>query len=389
MFDRNDLQNSQTLVVKVGSGVLSRIGGDLDRRTFCRLVAELSAIVHGGRRVALVSSGAVALGRARLGETKPDRERELPKLQALAAVGQTRLMHLYESEFAHYGLNCGQVLLTREGLDDRGRYLNARRTLRTLWELGCIPIINENDTVACHELRFGDNDRLASRVACLLDVDLLVICSDVDALYTSNPHVDPDATPLDVVSASDPVLDSFVSDTLDTIDGVGTGGMITKLGAARIAARRAIPTVVMNGKAPDLLPRLFEGERIGTLFSPDEQLHQQSRKAWISDLLVRGHLICDDGARDAVASRGKSLLPSGLKRIEGRFLEGDAVELRDASGQAFARGLAAYPDADMRRIIGCRSDEISKILGYRSTASVVHRDDLVLLNAEPSAPPSA
>lgn len=385
---RAGLSGARRLVIKIGSGVLVRGGVRFDRGTFCRVVEQVAALVESGRHVAVVSSGAVALGRGRLGGlAKPDRQRSLPLLQAMAAVGQTTLMQLYDTELSHYGLRCGQLLLTRDDLDDRGRYLNARHTLRALWELGAVPVINENDTVATDEIRVGDNDGLAARVASLIEADLLVILSDIDALYTANPRVDPEARPYDVVAAEDPALDACVSDTHDARGGVGTGGMVTKLEAARIAARRAIPTLVMLGKAPERLPAALAGEQVGTLFVPSVARRKSGRKAWIGTLRTHGRVLCDAGAERAVRERGTSLLPSGVVAVEGRFEAGEAVALCSAeSGQEFARGLVAYRAADVERIAGARSAQIESLLGYHVADEVVHRDDLLLLGADAAAP---
>lgn len=376
---RQQLTQAHSVVIKIGSGVLVREGTRFDRGTFCRLVEQLAALATSGRRLTIVSSGAVALGRGRLGHTeRPDRERNLARLQALAAVGQSSLMQLYESELAHYALLCGQVLLTRSDLDNRTRYLNARHTLRELALLNVIPIINENDTVTVDELRFGDNDALAARVACLLEADLLVILSDVDAVYTANPRLHPNALPIREIASNDPTLEAVAGGTTDH-HGVGTGGMITKLEAARIAARLNIPTVITSGKATHDIPRVFAGhDDVGTLIIPAGE-RQSGRKAWIETLLPLGRLYCDEGAVAALTQRGKSLLPSGLTRVEGDFREGDPVDLCDLHGGPFARGLAAYNHQDMSRIVGAQSEDIVDILGFCTTKAAIHRDDMVLL----------
>lgn len=375
---RPEMSEVKTLVLKVGSGVLVHDGVRLDRGTFCRLVEQITHLMSAGIQVALVSSGAVALGRGRMGVERPDRQ-SLPRLQALAAIGQTALMQLYDSELAHYERRCGQVLLTRDDLDDRTRYLNARRTLRAIWELGALPVINENDTISTDEIRFGDNDHLAARVACLLEADLLVILSDVEGVFTADPSLDPDAQRIDRMLANDPSLDGFVADTKDQLEGVGTGGMITKISAARIAALRGIPTVIMSGKSPERLPELLAGDSVGTLLLPTST-RQSSRKSWVQSLKIRGRLRCDDGATAALQHRGKSLLPSGLVEIEGRFDEGEAVEICSKEGIAFAKGLATYPSVDLRRIMGAQSAQIGTILGYHVSDVVVHRDDMVFFS---------
>ncbi len=376
---RPPLDNTKRIVIKIGSGVLVRRGTRFDRGTFCRIVEQVAHLVESGLQVALVSSGAVALGLGRVGGERPDRHRELPRLQAMAAIGQTTLMQVYDTEFYHYDLRCGQILLTREDLDNRTRYLNARQTLRALWELGAVPIINENDTIATEEIQFGDNDQLAARVACLVSADLLFILSDVDALYTCDPRLDPAAHRIALVHATDPQLDDYVSDTTRRLSGVGTGGMTTKLEAARIAGRRGIPTIILSGKHPERIHAALQGEDIGTMLIP-AQTQQTSRKAWIDSLRVRGQVRCDKGAVDAIRNHGKSLLPSGIVQVEGRFVEGDAIELCDANGKPFARGLAIYPAVDVLRIYGVQSGSIENILGYRLSDAIVHRDDLVILS---------
>jgi glutamate 5-kinase len=385
IFTRQDLPQAKSIVVKIGSGVLVRDGVQLDRGTFCRLVEQIAGLITLGYTVTVVSSGAVALGRSKLNVPKPDRASALPRLQALAAVGQTRLMQLYETEFEHYGLRVGQVLFNRDDLDNRTRYLNARRTLRELNKMGCIPIINENDTVTNDEIRFGDNDHLAARVASLLDVDLFIILSDIDALYTANPRVNPDATPIDTIAAEDPSLLEMATDTHDLGSGVGTGGMITKIRAAQIAARTQIPTIITSGKHPERLPLLLSGAAgIGTLLTPPDT-RQPGRKVWLERLRPHGSLRCDEGACLAVRDRGKSLLPGGIITVDGNFIEGDAVEITDAEGVPFAIGLAAYPAADLRRIAGHHTDDIHNILGYRTTAAAIHRNDMVLISTTASA----
>ncbi len=380
MANRPALHHVQSIVIKIGSGVLVRDGTRFDRGTFCRIVEIVAGLVESGRQVAIVSSGAVALGRGRMGQEKPDRQRSLPKLQALAAIGQSILMQHYENELAHYNLCCGQILLTRQDTDNRTRYLNARRTLRTLWDLGAVPIINENDTITTDEIRLGDNDNLAARVATLLQVDLLAIYSDVDAIFEQNPKLNPDARPIDTIDAHAPHLDHVASDTATS---VGTGGMLTKIEAARIAAKRGIPTLITSGKDPNALLRALKGSRDGTLLLPSNSPHS-SRKAWIAALKAQGRLICDPGAVGAVRDQGRSLLPSGVTDVQGKFDEGEALELCTADGQVFAHGLAAYPASDMRRIAGVQSSNIESILGYHASDALIHRDDLVL--SEPHKP---
>lgn len=373
-------------VVKIGSAVLMREDGGIDRGAFCRLIESLAAVVAAGHRLVLVTSGAVAAGRLRMSFNKrPTGGRSIPTLQALAALGQSRLMHLYEAEFSHYGVAVAQVLLTRDDFDDRRRYINARHALGALHGFNAVPIINENDSVGTDEIRFGDNDQLAAMVAAMVAADRLVLLSDIDGLYTANPKVDPDATRLPEVMAMDPSLDAMVGGTLDPTGGFGTGGMRTKLTAARIAARTGIETIIAPGKQPRVLERLLTGDnQVGTLLTPSPQVDRlAARKAWIGlGVRPKGRVWCDDGAARAVCERGTSLLPKGVTRVEGEFRDGEAVELvqnnGEPDGEAFARGLALYSADAMRRIAGHHSDQIEGILGYHILDAVIHRDDLVL-----------
>ncbi len=371
-------------VVKIGSAVLMSADGGTDRGAFCRLIEGLANLYSAGVRVVLVTSGAVAVGRLKMAlDKRPSGERNIPKLQALAALGQARLMNLYESELAHYGIDAAQVLLTRDDFNHRQRYLNARRALGAIHDFGAIPIINENDSVGIDEIRFGDNDQLAAMVAAMIAADRLVLLSDIDGLYTGDPRRDPSAKRLPRVRANDPSLDAMVGGTLDPTGGFGTGGMRTKLTAARIAARAGIETIIAPGKEADVLGRLMvEDLNVGTLFTPDPGADRiAARKAWIGmGVAPKGKLWCDAGAVNAVQSRGTSLLPSGVQRVEGDFADGDAVELIDPEGNAFARGLAIYNSNALTKIAGSSSSDIVNILGYHILDAVVHRDDLVLLD---------
>jgi glutamate 5-kinase len=370
-----------TLVVKVGSAVLMRGGVRVDREVFCRLVSELAQIVQQGHRLVLVSSGAVAIGRRTMGvEKRPSGERDIPRLQALAALGQSRLIRLYEDEFSHYDLHVAQLLLTREDFNERRRYLNARNALQAIHDFGAVPIINENDSVATDEIRFGDNDQLAALVATLVQADRLIILSDIDGLYTGNPKLDPEATRLPSVQAMDPSLDGLIKDVQDAA-GFGSGGMRSKLSAARLAARTGIETVIAPGKRPGALPQVMARDPgTGTrLLPPPNADRLAAREAWISmGSTPRGRLRCDEGAFRAVSEQGRSLLPSGVTEVQGDFREGDVVELLSPQGEPFARGIAIYPAQDMRAIMGRHSSLIERLLGYHVLDAVIHRDDLVL-----------
>ena len=376
----NQPAEQPTLVVKIGSAVLMKDGVRPDRPAFCGLVEELAALVHEGRKVVVVTSGAVATGRQKLGLIqRPSGERNIPVLQALAALGQSRLIQQYESEFAIYGLHVAQILLTRDDFNDRRRYINARHALKAVQEFGAVPIINENDTVATDEIRFGDNDQLAALVATMMGAEQLVLLSDVDALYTADPRQDPTATRVQRSPAFAPELDAMVGAS-NADAGVGTGGMRTKLLAARIAATVAIPTIIAPGKVPGILHRVLDADDVGTILLPEPAVDRvAARKAWIGTAVQpRGTLTCDPGAVLAILRRGKSLLPSGIVNVEGDFREGDAVVLVDVRGDKFAQGLSSYPADAVRTIQGRHSSDIAALLGYRVFDAVVHRDELVV-----------
>lgn len=372
---RRDLVKKARLVIlKIGSTVLTSKESGLNEERLARLSAEIAALAAGGRQVVVVSSGAIATGMARLG--LKERPREIPLKQAAAAVGQSGLMEAYEKHFQKHGRLVAQVLLTHADLANRQRYLNARNTLSTLLDLNVIPVINENDTVSVEELKFGDNDSLSAMVAGMLHADLLVILSDVDGLFTEDPRNNPDATLCDMVEQITPeVLKSAGGSA--TVE--GTGGMASKVHAARKAAKAGIPTAIINGTRPDTISTLFSGQREGTLFLA-EVCPLPSRKQWIAiTLKPKGSLVLDAGATKAVTEGGKSLLPSGIREIHGRFDLGDVVTCVDASGNEICRGLVNYPAADLQKIRGAKTTEIEKILGYKYYDEVIHRDDLVVL----------
>ena len=373
---RQMLGRSRFVVLKIGSAVLTRSSDkSLDRGVFCRIVEMVAKLRASGRDVVIVTSGAVALGRGVIGCERPDRQKSLPMLQALAAIGQSLLMGDYERELGYYNLRCAQLLLTRADLEDRTRYTNAQRTLETLIKMGVVPIINENDAVTCAQIRFGDNDTLSARVAVLCKADLLILMSDIDAMYTGNPKTNPDAERIDTIDAFDPRLEEYAQDSSGD---VGTGGMITKIAAARMAARMGIATLILEGKRPKLVPQAIDGAKVGTLLYSSEHC-QTSHKAWLESLSTKGRIVCDDGARRAITTQGSSLLPKGILSIDGHFDEGEAVELADPDGHVFAKGLPQYADSDIRRIAGHHSDEIESILGIHVSDAVVHRNDLVLV----------
>jgi glutamate 5-kinase len=361
------------LVVKVGSGLVAEAGVGPDPTRIGRLAAELSAIAALPLEVALVSSGAIASGTARLG--LKERPRSIPEKQAAAAIGQVALMWHYEQAFAAHGRRVAQVLLTQEDISHRARFLNARNTLLTLLGHGVLPVINENDTVAVDEIKVGDNDNLAALVAYLVEADLLILLSDTDGLYTGDPHRDPAARRIDTVEVVTPEMERLAG-----AQGLlGTGGMVTKLQAAQKAMAAGIPMVITDGRSPGGLAAALRGEPVGTYFAPRAD-RLAARKRWIAFAIpAQGVLQVDAGARRALVQGGKSLLPSGVVKVEGEFAAGDAVGLRDPGGQEFARGLVNYDAREVALLRGAKTGDIERILGYRALDEVIHRDNLVIL----------
>ena len=362
------------LVVKVGSSLVTNEGQGLDHAALARWAAQIADLKQRGKAIVLVSSGAVAEGMQRLGWKR--RPNALYELQAAAAVGQMGLVEAYESCFRKHGLHTAQVLLTHEDLADRKRYLNARSTLRTLLDLGVIPVINENDTVATDEIRFGDNDTLAALVTNLIEADALVILTDQPGLYTRDPRRHADAELVGEAGAGDPALEKMAGGAGSHI---GSGGMLTKVLAARRAARSGAATVIASGREPDVLIRLASGEAIGTQLNAETQT-LAARKQWMADhLQVRGNVKLDDGAVRALKSGGKSLLPIGVFEVGGEFDRGEVVSCLDPQGLEIARGLVNYSSAETRKILKSPSHEIEARLGYIDEPELIHRDNLVLL----------
>jgi len=361
------------IVVKIGSALVVDEATAAPRAAWLASVAaDVAALRAGGAQVLIVSSGAIALARRALGLTR--RRLRLEEKQAAAAVGQIRLAGAWQEALAAQGLTAAQLLLTLEDSEDRRRYLNARATLSTLLELGCVPVINENDTVATAEIRFGDNDRLAARVAEMVGADALVLLSDIDGLYTADPRKDPTAQHLPLVER---VSEEIMAMGGDPPPGYSSGGMRTKLLAARIATGAGCAMAIALGKRDHPLRALVEGARC-TWFLPAPE-GRSARKRWIAgSLSPMGSLTVDEGAARALA-RGSSLLPAGVRAVSGVFSRGDPVSIRDPAGKEIARGLSAYDSADAARIAGHRSAEIEAILGWRGRDEMVHRDDLVLL----------
>ncbi len=373
---RSELKKKKRLVVKIGSSILTDAEGHLDPKVFQRLATEVAELWAQGRKVILVSSGAIAAGMKRLGFDK--KPHQIPKKQAMAAAGQTALMHEYEKAFAVHKLNVAQILLTRDDLANRRRFLNARHAIAELLRMEVIPVINENDTVAVHEIKIGDNDNLSALVTNVAEADLLIILTDIDAVYDADPKIKPEAKRLGIIENIDAALKKGASDTLRA---GSTGGMRTKLEAAEKAADYGVITIIANGREARMVARLIEGEDLGTVILPrggNDRL--KAKKHWLAySLRPLGALIVDAGAKEALIKQGKSLLPSGLKAIEGDFSQGDPIDVKVEGEEAFARGLAGYSAKELELIRGQKSSEIEKILGYKYFDEVVHRDDMVLL----------
>lgn len=374
------LLDTKCLVVKVGSSLVTNNGEGLDRAAIAAWADQIARLVKSGKdnkqpkQVVLVSSGAVAEGMQRLGWKK--RPTAVNELQAAAAVGQMGLVQMYESCFSQHGLHTAQVLLTHDDLADRKRYLNARSTLRTLLDLNVIPIINENDTVVTDEIRFGDNDTLASLVANLIEADALVILTDQSGLYSADPRKDSQAQFIQHATAGSPGLEAMAGGAGSTI---GSGGMLTKVLAAKRAARSGAHTVIASGHEKDVLVRLAGGEVIGTHLRA-EQIKTLAKKQWLADhLRISGKVTLDAGAVKALLQDGKSLLPIGVVAVDGSFERGDVVACIDTQGKEIARGLVNYNAVETARILRQPSSEIAKILGYVDEAELMHRDNLVLL----------
>jgi glutamate 5-kinase len=362
------------VVVKVGSGVLSRGGICLHRPTIAALASDLAGLRARGLEVILVSSGAILAGMEAL--ALAERPRDLPLKQAAAAVGQSHLMRAYEEAFRPCGLRVAQILLTQEDLRHRGRYLNARNTFFTLLRLRIVPIVNENDTVAVQEIQFGDNDTLSALVAILAEADLLVILTDTEGLFTADPRRDLSARLIPVVRPQDAVM-SFCAEEAGSVASIG--GMSSKVMAARRAGTAGIPTVVACGREEGVLEAILAAAEVGTFFVPSRS-RMQSRKGWLAFASqARGGIVVDGGARQALVDGGKSLLPSGIRLTRRSFRAGDVVSLLDPEDREFARGLANYSRDEVEKIKGLKSHEIAAVLGHKPYDEVVHRDNLVIL----------
>ncbi|PSN14255.1 glutamate 5-kinase [filamentous cyanobacterium CCP5] len=365
-----------TVVVKIGTSSLTRPDSEgLALSTIAGLVETLCELQRQGHRVVLVSSGAVGVGCRRLNLT--ERPKQIAMKQAVAAVGQGRLIRVYDDLFTSLNQPIAQVLLTRSDLVQRSRYVNSYRTFRQLLRLGVIPVVNENDTVATEELKFGDNDTLSALVASLIGADWLFLLTDVDRLYSADPRYHPDAQPIHQIDRLDDLAELNIA-VGDRGSQWGTGGMVTKLQAARIATTAGVRTVITEGRKPTNIPKILAGETLGTQFVPHPR-PSNARKRWIAHSLVpAGRLYLDDGAIDAICRGGKSLLAAGIAEHEGEFQAQDAVQICDRGGREVARGIVNYGHQELGQIRGQRSEEIVNILGYARGETVVHRDNLVL-----------
>ena len=369
------IRDSKRLVIKIGSALLVDDEGDLRSQWINALVSDAVEMYNSGTEIIIVSSGAIAIGRRILGLSGGPRNRalKLEESQASAAIGQVRLAHAWQEALEKHHIRAAQVLLTTEDTENRRRYLNARSTITTLLKMGVIPVINENDTVATEEIRFGDNDRLAARVAQMISADTCVILTDIDGLYTADPLIDPNATR---ISSVDTINDQLEAMAGTTSNEDGSGGMVTKIEAARITMQAGCRMAIGDGRTLNPL-KAFESDTKCTWFMAQGE-PQSARKLWIAaSLNPVGTLFVDSGAAQALAS-GKSLLPAGVSKIDGVFFRGDPVIIRDENGLEIARGLSAYSNEDAVRIRGLKSSEIEKVLGFRGREEMIHRDDLVI-----------
>jgi len=361
------------VVVKVGSSLVTNDGRGLDLEAISRWAAQVARLRELGKQVLLVSSGAIAEGMQRLGW--PQRPQQIHELQAAAAVGQMGLARAYETHFGRHGVQTAQVLLTHADLADRSRYLNARSTLFTLLALGVVPVINENDTVVTDEIKFGDNDTLGALVTNLVEADVFVILTDQTGLFSADPRRSPEATLVAVATAGDAALESMAGGTGSAIS---KGGMLTKVLAAKRAARSGAHTVIASGREPDVLLRLAAGEMIGTQLTAATEV-LTARKQWLADhLLLKGRVVVDAGAARAVRSGGRSLLPIGVTEVEGEFQRGDVIACLDPDRREIARGLVNYSSAQTRQIARRPTGEIEAVLGFIEEPELIHRDNLVV-----------
>jgi glutamate 5-kinase len=374
MLTRENLSNAQRIVVKVGTSTLTHSTGKLNLFRIEKLARELSDLANQGKQIILVSSGAVSAGMERLGlKTKP---KTMPEKQAAAAVGQGILLHIYEKMFGEYGQIVAQVLLTRADSVNRKRYTNSRNTLMALLNQGVIPIINENDAVSIDELKIGDNDTLSAMVASIIDADLLIILSDVDGVFTANPQTNPGATLLSEIADITPIIEELAGGPGSQR---GTGGMYTKIQAAKIAVNSGVTMVIASGTADGVVREVLAGNKVGTIFISKEN-RLQIRKRWLAfGVRVSGRVTVDNGCVQALLKGGSSLLAAGITAVEGDFEMGNTISIVSASGRELARGITNYSSDDVSKIKGAHTHEICDLLGSKPFDEIVHRDNLVLL----------
>lgn len=373
-MDRAGLKEAKRIVVKVGTSTITYPTGKMNLGRMEKLVRELTDLANQGREIVLVTSGAIAVGMDRMGKKK--RPRSIPQRQALAAVGQGALMHAYGSLFAAYGRMAGQVLLTKENSRRHHQYINSRNALKAMLAMGVLPVVNENDAVAVDEVKIGDNDTLSATVATLVDADVLIILSDVDGLYTANPATDKKARLIPEVREITPDIEKLAGGAGSA---AGTGGMRTKIEAAKIATRSGVTMVVASGEEDGVIRTVLNGEAVGTLF-PAREEHLKARKSWLAfGRNIAGDLVVDDGCAEAMLTGGKSLLAAGLVSVEGEFAAKSTVRVLTQEGCEIARGIVNYDAVSLRRIAGRHTDEIAAILAAPVFSEVIHRDNMVLM----------
>lgn len=374
MFKRNEIKNAVRVVVKIGTSTLTYNNGKLNLFRIEKLVRELADLANQGKEIILVTSGAVGAGLDRLGST--ERPKTIPEKQAVAAIGQGILMHMYEKLFAEYGQIVAQVLLTRENSVKHKLYINSRNTLLTLLKMGVIPVINENDAIAIDELKIGDNDTLSATVATIVDADLLIILSDIEGVFTANPQNDPTAQLIEEITDITLEIEELAGGAGSKL---GTGGMYTKIQAAKIAVNAGVTMVIASGALEGVVRNILSGEKIGTIFPAKEQ-HLQVRKSWLAfGAMIKGELIVDEGCEKALITEGSSLLSVGIVEVKGTFDQGNSVRILSKQGREIARGLANYNSEEIKKICGKNTNNISKILGSKLYDEVIHRDNMVIM----------
>lgn len=374
MFKRNEIKNAVRVVVKIGTSTLTYNNGKLNLFRIEKLVRELADLANQGKEIILVTSGAVGAGLDRLGST--ERPKTIPEKQAVAAIGQGILMHMYEKLFAEYGQIVAQVLLTRENSVKHKLYINSRNTLLTLLKMGVIPVINENDAIAIDELKIGDNDTLSATVATIVDADLLIILSDIEGVFTANPQNDPTTQLIEEITDITPEIEELAGGAGSKL---GTGGMYTKIQAAKIAVNAGVTMVIASGALEGVVRNILSGENIGTIFPAKEQ-HLQVRKSWLAfGAMIKGELVVDEGCEKALITEGSSLLSVGIVEVKGTFDQGNSVRILSKQGREIARGLANYNSEEIKKICGKNTNNISKILGSKLYDEVIHRDNMVIM----------